>query len=91
MSFQDDIAADLSAVFFEDFKHIALIGGQEFKGFLDKEPRRFYDVDINQKIFTASADNFPKLNRREVIKIDNVEYNYVRSWFDGQKIIIVLI
>lgn len=91
MSFSDDLANDLSAVFFGDFNDTAVIGVDSVVGFLDVNAYRWASIESNQKIFTAPANAMPELGRGTSLLINGIERTYVRHYPDDDLIRVVVV
>lgn len=95
MSFDDELTRDLENVFFEDYKHIAIINGVEVAGYFNAEPWRFLNVDASQKTFQfPSLEMTEPVNRGSVVSITVRgvlrEFEFIRFLNDGDTKIMVL-
>lgn len=75
MSFNDDLASDLSEVFFSDFQHVATIGGQSVVGFFSRSNSSYMDASV--PFFEAPGNVLALVRSGDVIAIDGVQYGVI--------------
>lgn len=84
MTFNDDLANDLANVFYDDFKHEAVIAGQTVKGHLSITDSGF-GVDGKTTIFDGPASSLASVRRGDQITINGELYTVVRPDYYGQR------
>lgn len=89
MSFQDDLANDLAAVFYDDFKTQALIMGQPVEGHLSHTDSAF-GVDAKVYVFDGRAIDLKNVRRGDQLTIAGQVYTVVRPDFFGERIHLTL-
>lgn len=89
MTFKDDIANDLSNVFYEDFQHNAVIGSVTVKGHLSISDSTF-GMDAQQYVFDAPASDLSSVRRGDQLTIDGEQYTVVRPDYYGDRTLLTL-
>lgn len=90
VSFQSDMASDMENVFFNDFKHEAIINGKVVKGYLFKNAHEFGSLDTNQIRFDIPSTQLPALERRSIITVEGVKYVYITKESSGDLVSLIL-
>ena len=89
MTFSNDLENDLNNVFYEDFKHEALLNGQTVKGHLSVGDSSF-GMDAQSYVFDGPAEQLAVVRRGDQLTINGEVYTVVRPDYFGQRTLLVL-
>lgn len=88
MSFSDDIRDDLDEVFYDEFSHVATIGGQSVKGFFTEADSRFMDAATAS--FDAKREDLNDVKRGTAISVVGRDFLVVDVEFLSDRIVLKL-
>lgn len=89
MTFSDDLANDLTNVFYEDFQHEAVFGAERVKGHLTVGDSAF-GMDAQTYVFDGPASQLATVRRGDQLTIGQDTYTVVRPDYYGHRTLLIL-